>query len=89
MMHLYGKLNALLDPRRVFQISDPADFSSLTPKIKKHICATKTEHEMHNAENFQFPDLPFEAADTAVLSHKFDIDGKLPTISRSLYEIEE
>lgn len=88
MMELYGKLNALLDPHRVFQINEPDQFGAITPKVKKQICATKAENEQHKASNFDYPDLSFDATDTAKLSLQFDTTGKLPSLSRSVYDTE-
>jgi hypothetical protein len=84
MMMLFGKLTALNDPNRVFQIREDAEFAQMTPKLKKQICGTKIEQEITMAEDFAIPNLAFEASDTAVISLKFDMDGDLPIISRSM-----
>lgn len=84
MMMLFGKLTALNDPNRVFQIREDAEFAQMTPKLKKQICGTKIEQEITMAEDFAIPNLAFEASDTAVIGLKFDLDGDLPIISRSM-----
>lgn len=89
MMELYGKLNALLDPHRVFQITEPDQFAALNPKLKKQVCATKSKAEAQKASNFEFPVLKSDAADTAKLSVQFDSTGKLPTLSRNVYDTEK
>lgn len=82
MMLLYGKLNALGDSHRVFQIKNADDFAQLDIKLKKQICSSKSENEVKKAELYEVPNLSFSPWDTAKISNQFDTTGKLPSLHR-------